>query len=201
LAGVGTIAVVPDRDAPDVGIERRRRHIVCGDNTLSYRLIAELDALPDTDVVVVSRRRHGTASDVPESTQDVELHRVDQLDAAALQEARIADSDAIAFLDQNDVENLDAALLARELAPNIRIVVRMFDDVLAASVHELVSDCVVLSATAVAAPAFVAAVGGQTPTPLSLFGRSLFVTERDNTRPEDVVCGLAIADGVRRLVG
>jgi hypothetical protein len=59
----------------------------------------------------------------------------------------------------------------------------MFDDVLAASVRELVSDCVVLSATAVAAPAFVAAVAGQMPTPLRLFSRSLFVTERDHTRP------------------
>ncbi len=196
MTGVGTLTVVPEHDAADDGIERRRRYIVCGDNSLSYRLIAELGALPETDVVVVSRRRHGDASAVAGTAPDVEPITVDQLDEAAFQEARLGDSDAIAFVDQNDIENLDAALLARELAPSVRIVVRMFDDVLAASVHELVSDCVVLSATAVAAPAFVAAVGGQTPTPLRLFGRSLFVTDRDRTRPEDVVCGLAIADGV-----
>lgn len=174
---------MPEGDATDDGIERRRRYIVCGDNNLSYRLIAELGAVPETDVVVVSRRRHGGASAVPATAPDVELINVDQLDEAAFQEARLGDSNAIAFLDQNDIENLDAALLARELAPSIRIVVRMFDDVLAASVHELVSDCLVLSATAVAAPAFVAAVAGQTPTPLRLFSRSLFVTERDHTRP------------------
>jgi hypothetical protein len=89
LAGVGTIAVVPERDATDDGVERRRRYIVCGDNSLSYRLIAELGALPDTDVVVVSRRRHGGASAVPATAPDIELINVDQLNEAAFQKARL----------------------------------------------------------------------------------------------------------------
>jgi len=63
------------------------RYIVCGDYSLSYQLIAELGALPDTDVVVVSRRRHGDAS-VPERRPDVELINVEQLNEATFRQAR-----------------------------------------------------------------------------------------------------------------
>jgi len=196
VAAVATIVVVTEPEADADGVERRRRHIVCGDNTLAYRLVTELGALPDTDVVLLSRRGRGGTISLDETESDLELIHVDELDAAAFGRARIDESDAIAFLDQSDIGNLDAALLARELAPGIRIVLRMFDEVLAESVHDLLTDCVVLSATAVAAPAFVSAVGGQTPTPLRLFGRPMFVTDRGNSRPEDVVCGLAVTQDV-----
>jgi Trk K+ transport system NAD-binding subunit len=94
------------------------------------------------------------------------------------------------------VANLDAALLVRELAPRLRIVVRMFDEVLAESVDDLVANCTVLSATAVAAPAFVAAaVDGDAPTPLRLFDRAVYVADRDQVPPGDVICGLADTDG------
>ena len=175
----------------------RRRYIVCGDSTLAFRLVSELQALPDTDVTVVMRRAHGGAAEAPmESLVDVDVVIAEHLDAGAMTRAHIVDGEAIAFTDQDDIANLDAALLARELAPDIRIVMRMFDDVLADSVHELVTDCAVLSATAVAAPAFVAAaVGRQAPMPLQLFNRSVYVTDRDHAHPDDVLCGLAVTTG------
>lgn len=181
----------------------RRRYIVCGDNTLAFRLITELRTLPDTDVTVLMRRsqpnQNGDANDAPiESLHDIELITVDHLDAETLLGARVRECEAIALTDQDDVANLDVALIVREVAPHVRIVLRMFDEVLAEAVHELVTDCAVLSATAVAAPAFVAAaIGSQAPIPLRLFNRTVYVTERAHTRPEDVLCGLAVTAGVR----
>ncbi len=175
----------------------RRRYIVCGDNTLAFRLITELRTLPDTDVTVVMRRSQVTSEAPIESLPGIELIVTDHLDAETLQRARITDSEAIALTDQNDVANLDTALLVREVAPHVRIVLRMFDEVLADAVHELVSDCAVLSATAVAAPAFVAAaVGSEAPIPLRLFNRMVYVMSRTQARPEDVLCGLAVTAGV-----
>jgi Trk K+ transport system NAD-binding subunit len=175
----------------------RRRYIVCGDNTLTYRLVTELRTLPDTDVTVVMRRSQQTSEAPFESLHDIELIVADHLDAETLLRARVADSEAIALTDQDDVANLDVALIVREIAPGIRIVLRMFDEVLAEAAHDLVSDCAVLSATAVAAPAFVAAaVGSQAPIPLRLFNRMVYVSERARARPEDVLCGLAVTKGV-----
>ena len=173
-----------------------RRYIVCGGSTLAFRLVKELQGLPDSHVTVVIRAAFAEADAPMESLDDVDTVLTEHFDADVLTRARVADCQAIAFTDQDDIGNLDAALLARELAPDVRIVTRMFDEVLAESVHELVADCAVLSATAVAAPAFVAAaVGRDAAIPLRLFGRSVFVAERDQTRAEDVLCGLAVTTG------
>ena len=175
----------------------RLRYIVCGGNSLSFRLVNELRALPDVDVVVVTYPGRSDPDAPIEALGSVETVITERLDEDAFMRAGLADSEAVAFTDQDDIANLDAALLAREIAPNIRIVMRMFDDVLAGSVHELVSECTVLSATAVAAPAFVAAaVGGRTHTTLRLFDHTVYVTERGYTDPENVLCGLAVTSAV-----
>ena len=179
----------------------RTRYVVCGSNTLTFRLVNELRVLPDVDVTVVMRPTNSNTDADADSLPDVEVLIADHLTSAVFAEARIGDSDAIAFTDQDDIANLDAALMAREVAPDTRIVLRMFDEILADSVPDLISDCVVMSATAVAAPAFVAAaIGGWARTPLRLFDRSVYVTERAYTRGEDVLCGLAVTTGTEPLL-
>jgi Trk K+ transport system NAD-binding subunit len=193
--GVYTIdAMQPPEGVAPIAI--RHRYIVCGDSNLAYRLVTELLSLPDTDVTVVMRRSHGDAEARMGLLPDIEIVYADRDVADALTGAQLQTAEAIALTDQDDIANLDAALVARELATDIRIVVRMFDEVLADSVHELIPDCAVLSATAVAAPAFVtAAVGHLAPAPLRLFDRSVYVAERAHTRPDDVLCGLAVTAG------
>ncbi len=190
---IGAMTAADPTDAPsdstDSGIPAH--YIVCGDNTLTYRLVTELLALPDSDVTVLSREPDDDEA-LLRTQQGLTVVNVHRIDRRALLAADVSHATAIAFTDQDDVANLDAALLTRELAPEIRIVVRMFDEVLADSVHDLVANCAVLSATAVAAPAFVtAAVDRDAPTPVRLFNRSLFVTDREHTDPNDVICGLA----------
>ncbi len=86
---------------------------------------------------------------------------------------------AIGLLDDGDLGNLDAALLAAECAPDTRVVVRLFDFALAAGVKLLLGGRgVVLSATEVAAPAFLqSALSGNAGQRLALGGRELEVAE------------------------
>ena len=169
------------------------RYIVCGDTSLTHRLVTELLALPDAEVTVLTRTPDH--DDLP-ARSGLTVRAMTRIDRHALAAVGVGTANAIAFTDQDDVANLDAALLTRELAPDVRIVVRMFDDVLAASVGDLVANCTVLSATAVAAPAFVAAaIDRDAPTPLRLFNRSVYVTDRDRSQPGDVICGLADTSG------
>ena len=60
-------------------------------------------------------------------------------------------------MDQDDAANVEAALLAQEINPDLRIVIRMFNLSLGERMSALLNNCAVLSAAAIAAPAFVAA--------------------------------------------
>jgi Trk K+ transport system NAD-binding subunit len=116
-----------------------------------------------------------------------------RLDAAAYARAGLASADALALLTQDDAGNIDAALLAEEINPDLRVVIRMFNMGLGDRIRRLLGDCAVLSATMIAAPAFVsAALGDRAPAYVRLPGRTLLVARRDDVEAQDVVCGLAI---------
>ncbi len=169
----------------------RSRFVVCGGDNLAFRLVHELVEIHGFDVTVVCRESDGegpSVADIPGVTVVI----ANRLTREVCRRIRLEHVDALALVEQNDGGNIDAALMAREWAPHVRIVMRLFDETLAESMHDLLRDCVVLSATAVAAPAFVAAAqGGDQPTPLRVAGRLLYVTERRNTGAEDIVCVLS----------
>lgn len=80
---------------------------------------------------------------------------------------------AIILCTQNDSLNLQMAVKARSLNPNIQVVVRIFDDDFAAALHKQFG-FIALSATSMAAPAFASAAAGVNMTrPITIEGRSL----------------------------
>ena len=185
--GVATILAVVDQDAPDT----RPRFIVCGDNSLALRLVDELTVRYAAEVTVI----------LPSGREDLAIGRLAGVTlvesarptADAYARAGLAHATALALVAQDDAGNIDAALLAQEINPALRIVVRMFNPSLAAGILALLHDGAALSESALAAPSFVAAAMGEgTPTYLSLPGRTLFVARRRDVSDEDVVCGLAV---------
>lgn len=62
---------------------------------------------------------------------------------------------ALVLLDADDVRNVHTALTARDMDPNLRIVIQMVNPRLGGQLHELLGDCVVISGPSLAAPAFV----------------------------------------------
>lgn len=89
------------------------------------------------------------------------------LEMAGLQHAR-----ALIVCTSNDHVNLEVTMRGRDMNPNVRIVVRMWDDQFAAQLRQFMNVEVVLSASDLAAPAFAgAAVGIEVAQTLQINGK------------------------------
>jgi Trk K+ transport system NAD-binding subunit len=131
------------------------RYIIAGADGLAVRVAEELTALGEQ--VVVLARELEPRFRVHLEREGVRVLEGDARDVADLREAGLDDAKALAIVEQNDVGNLHAALAARGGRGDIRLVVRIFNPDLGARLDELFPDARVLSASAIAAPAFVAA--------------------------------------------
>ncbi len=90
---------------------------------------------------------------------------------------------ALVLLDNDDVRNVHTALTARDMDPNLRIVVQMVNPRLGAQLHSLLGDCVVIAGPSLAAPAFVSdALEDDELTWLDLGGRRLVAGQADLIR-------------------
>ncbi|GGM33274.1 NAD-binding protein [Dactylosporangium sucinum] len=172
-----------------------KRVVVCGDDPLAHRLIAELIQQYGVQVTAIMpsvRGRHG-----PEIAQLLADHggrvvEADKPDIDAFRKAELGSADALALVRQDDIGNLDAALQAQEIHPGLRLVIRMFNLRLGQRVRRNFADVRVLSDAQMAAPAFVSeALGEVAPVHVRVAGRTLFVARRAEVRADDVVCGLA----------
>jgi voltage-gated potassium channel Kch len=190
---------------PDAG---SRRFVVWGDNALARRLVGELmdryNAQVTAIVAAAGANQAPEIVDLEPASGDPAMRPVvvvaPRLSPDVFRHAGLAEAAALALVDQDDVANVDAALIAREVNPTVRIVVRMFNPILGEGIAAMLGDCEVLSGSEIAAPAFVAAaLGDGTPTYVRLPDEFLTVAKRsdlDNLHPDDVVCGLAITEGL-----
>jgi Trk K+ transport system NAD-binding subunit len=180
----------------DEGESEPRRFVVCGANPLALRLVDELVTRYGADVAVVLPSASAGYGPRLASLPGVELVECPRPTPEAFLRADIGAAAALALVEQDDGGNLDAALLARELNPHIRIVVRMFNAGLGSGIRRLLGDCEVLSESAIAAPAFVAAaLGDDVPAFLRVPGRPLFVGRRAAVPGPDILCGIAVDEG------
>jgi len=74
-----------------------------------------------------------------------------------LEKAYVSNADSVICATDDDLANLDIALIAREQNPEIRVVLRMYDQRLARRVQDGFNIQVAFSSSALAAPAFAAA--------------------------------------------
>jgi Trk K+ transport system NAD-binding subunit len=180
--------------------EDNRPHLVlCGADALVYTLAEELaNSRHRIRLTVITP--HRMRPDVPDLGQlverGVEWRKSDRLDEPTLREAGLTGASALALVMPDDMVNLHAALCAREVEADLRVVVRMFNTGLGQSVVRLFPDCAVLSDAEMAAPAFVAAALGEVaPTHFKRAGRTLYVAHRSDVPEHSVVLTLAGADG------
>jgi Trk K+ transport system NAD-binding subunit len=162
-------------------------HIVlCGSDGLAIRVLAELVALGES-IVVVTEDDQGMLADLARES-DVAVVIGDFRRTATLHRARIGEAAALALLEQDDVSNIGMALAAQEDNPAVHLVVRMFNIELGRTLEGLFVDCRILSAAALAAPAFAdAAIHGQTGQSVRVCGRELEVRELPADDPDVVV--------------
>lgn len=171
--------------------DNRPHYIVCGQDALAFHLVNELLKEPVRVTVIVPSRRRLDGPDI-RAIRGIRLLKADRPDEDTFRAAGLTGASGLALMHQDDMGNIHAALRAQEVAPDVRVVMRMFNTSLGYGVKRILADCEIMSDAAMAAPAFVAeALGEVAPTYFRHFGRTLFVARRGDVRPETVVCGLA----------
>jgi Trk K+ transport system NAD-binding subunit len=144
-----------DKEWFEVIAETMKGHVVvCGAGRVGYRVVAQLRAL-GRDVVVVEKREEAAFVAVLRDEQ-VPLLIDDIRSQQCLPRTNVKTAAAIVCATDDDLANLNIALDARKVNPNIRVVIRLFDDDLVAKVRDTFK-AEALSSSSLAAPAMALA--------------------------------------------
>lgn len=107
--------------------------IVCGLGNVGVRVVQHLRQFNEDVVAIETNPEARFVSEV--ASYEVPVLFGDVRDGTMLEAASVAKAKAIIAVTDNDLANLEAALTARELNSNIRVVIRMFDQKLAKKVQ------------------------------------------------------------------
>jgi Trk K+ transport system NAD-binding subunit len=130
--------------------------VVVGLGEVGLRIVAQLHDL-GIPVVCVEHNENAVGVNLARRL-NVPIVFGDGTREDTLRTAWVAYSRAVVTATHDDVANLEAALNAKALRDNVRIVLRLFDDDLARRVHTTFKIAVSRSVSYLAAPAFVAAM-------------------------------------------
>jgi Trk K+ transport system NAD-binding subunit len=126
--------------------------IVCGLGNVGFRVVQRLRRMGE-QVVCIERD-----SDSPFLAEmekyDVPILIGDARNVQTLENASINKCKALIAVTNDDLANLEAALSARELLPNLRVVIRIFDQKLANKIEKSFGINCVFSTSALSAPVF-----------------------------------------------
>ena len=147
-------------------------HIVLvGLGHLGYRVAQHLNEMGKN--IVVIELQADTHTVIAARAMGITVIEEDARNASALDGANIRLAQTIILASQNDAMNLQIALKARSLNPDIQVVIRIFDEDFAHALHDQFG-FVAMSATEMAAPVFAAAAAGADVTnPISIEGQQL----------------------------
>jgi Trk K+ transport system NAD-binding subunit len=161
--------------------------LIAGDDGVPVRVREELASLGVSAVVISSSRETMAARSAIEAGATLVIGDPSVVDT--WERAGCAEAGGVGLLGENDLFNLNGALLVGELNMNARVVVRMFSSDLAGGIEQLLGGRgTVLSETEVAAPALIsAALSGNTGQRVTLAGHVLEVAAVDRNDPRLVV--------------
>jgi Trk K+ transport system NAD-binding subunit len=158
--------------------------IVAGSDGIAVRLAEELAALGERTVVLAHDMEPRFRTQLEQLS--VRVLEGDPRDVADLRTAGLETASALAIVEENDVSNLHSALAARGARSDLRLVVRMFNQELSSRLETLFPDARILSASAIAAPAFLAA-GLRRAQQIEIAGKGFQVRALTPDDPRDAV--------------
>jgi Trk K+ transport system NAD-binding subunit len=129
--------------------------IVCGLGKVGIRVVTWLREMGQDVVVIEADQNHRRLREV--SSWKIPVIFGDGSYAKVLEEANLMTAESIVPCTSDDLANLSIATAARAMRPGIRVVLRTFDDNLAANVKAGFDIHYAYSTSALAAPAFAAA--------------------------------------------
>jgi Trk K+ transport system NAD-binding subunit len=133
--------------------------IVCGLGKVGYRVVTELSGAASQPEVIALDTSGAEAQFAPK-VSGLPHVRIEQGDGAQAEDLERAGADravAVAALTADDLDNIKIALAARQRRPDIHVVVRVFNDVLAERLRVLFGFHTTYSASRLAAPTLAAA--------------------------------------------
>jgi len=171
--------------------------IVCGLGKLGYRVTLQLlefgqsvvavEREADKDFIALARER-----DVPVIIGDARQREV-------LRKAGVERASAVVCSTQDELANLDIALDARELHPDIKVVLRMFDETLASKVEKGFGIHTAFSMSALSAPAFAAAATRAHIDYSFYVGGTLLHVSQINVESDSPLLGLNLENAERKF--
>ena len=132
--------------------------IVCGLGNIGYRVVEQL--LQQGEQVVAIERSRDNPFIATARRQKVAVIFGDATVREVLNQAKAASARAVVAATNNELINLEIALVVRELAPKQRVVLRVIEPSLAQTLRQAANIKFALSIPELAAPAFVASLFG-----------------------------------------
>jgi Trk K+ transport system NAD-binding subunit len=157
--------------------------VVCGLGNLGFRVVEEL--LQCGERVVVIEQQRDSRFMAAARRLGIAIIVADATVLEVLRQAHAATARAIVAATNDELINLEVALLTRELNPQSRVVLRVSDPNLADTLRDAASIRYALSIPSLAAPAFVAAVFGDRVSSMFLVKGQLLVAIELTVLPED----------------
>jgi Trk K+ transport system NAD-binding subunit len=145
--------------------------IVCGLGNVGFRVVEELVRHGERVVVIEAQRDGRFMAAARRSKAAVIVGDATVLEV--LRQAHAATARAVVAATNHELVNIEIALLARELNPRQRVVVRLNDPQLSDMLREAANIRLALSLPSLAAPAFIAALFGDRVLTVFLVGRHL----------------------------
>jgi voltage-gated potassium channel len=173
--------------------------ILCGAGRLGGSILGELLKM-GKDVVVVDRAEGAFGISIARSMNVpavIEDARNDQV----LKHLGIDKARAVIAATDDDLTNLEIALDARALRPEIRVVVRMFDQKIAEKIARAFDIKLIFSTSAIAAPSFAAATIDRTLVNSFYIDDKQLQTVKISVPPGSALIGRSLRDvrGTRQL--
>jgi Trk K+ transport system NAD-binding subunit len=171
--------------------------IVCGLGKLGYRVTLLLQEFGQS---VVAIERDADRYFIPLARErDVPVIIGDARQREVLRKAGIERASAVVCSTQDELANLDIALDARELHPDIKVVLRMFDETLASKVEKGFGIHTAFSMSALSAPAFAAAATRAHIDYSFYVGGTLLHVSQVNVASHSPLLGLTLESAERKF--
>jgi len=155
----------------------------------SFRLLRKLGE----PVVVIERDPHNQfLEDVRRDGSPLLIG--DARREALLNDANVAAARSIVLAADDDLANLEIALDARNLAPGICVVLRMFDQNMADKIRAGFGIHIAMSQSALSAPAFATAALEASIVSGLVINRQMVVMQNWRVSPGDALCGRTVGD-------
>lgn len=165
--------------------------IICGFGRVGQKILDNLLLLEDS--VLVIEKNEGSQIDLLKS-RNIPYIIGDIRQTDTLNKASITKCKAIIFCTDNDLANLEGALTAHEISPNVRVVLRIYDQTLARKVQKGFQIKLVFSTSTIAAPTFAQAAHDENIICSTIIDNELFLTTKITIVCQSKLDGMTLGD-------